>query len=81
MATEKKTCEVEVWVLVDADGNYVASASEDALADLYDADVGADASTGRRVVKVTLTVPLPQTVELTGEVTDDEDAPVLTAAK
>jgi hypothetical protein len=47
---------VEVWVMVDADGNAVASHDADLLGELYDDHVGNDAGTARRVVKVELTV-------------------------
>jgi hypothetical protein len=54
--------EVEVWVLVDADGNAVASTDPDQLADLYDEQVSADAGTPRRRVRVVLTVEVADVV-------------------
>jgi hypothetical protein len=66
------TCEVEVYVLVDGDGNYVASEDADALADRYDEVAGNDAATARRRVKVVLTVPLPVEAVLRGTVPELE---------
>jgi hypothetical protein len=57
----------EVWVMVDANGDYVASHSKDALGELYEADIGyLSECEGIRRVKVVLAVPLPEVVELTG---------------
>lgn len=67
-------CDVELWVLVDEDGNHVAHHDVDQLADLYDEAIGGDAGKARRVVKVTLSVPMPEVTELTGVV--PELAPV-----
>lgn len=64
-----ETTTVEVWVLVDEDGNYVASHDVDRLCEEYDDVIGGDRdSTSFRRIKVTLTVPLPKPVELTGVV-------------
>lgn len=66
-----KTCQVEIWLLVDADGNYVATHDEAELGDSYENCIGTlaeAAEMGCRRVKVTLTVPLPVTTELTGTV-------------
>jgi hypothetical protein len=52
--------EVELWVLVDENGDY--EVSKDA------ADLQADAGLASRVVKVTLRVPTPEPVELEAEI-------------
>jgi hypothetical protein len=61
--------DVMVSVLVDANGNAVATHSDDldALTELYDHEVGEDSNMPRRVVMIKLRVELPQEVELTGE--------------
>lgn len=60
-----ETCEIEVWVLVDEDGNAVADCNPDHLKDEYEADVGElETHVARRVVKITLTIPKPQAVSL-----------------
>jgi hypothetical protein len=66
------TTQVEVWVLVDENGDAVSSCDPDCLSDLYEEHIGSDHATGRRVVKVVLTVPLPKPVELSGVVPADE---------
>lgn len=62
------TATVEVWVLVDAVGDYSVGADEEAVAARYAEEVGANDSIAKRIVKVTLTVPLPRAVELVGVV-------------
>ncbi|WP_439628825.1 hypothetical protein [Gemmata sp.] len=73
--------EVEVWVMVNDQGEYVAHADPDKLAEVYAADVGelADAG-GLRRVKLTVNVPLPEPFELRGEVKVEEAAGDLKAA-
>jgi hypothetical protein len=71
---------VTVWVLVDGDGNHVAHDDEAALVDAYEERIQplADAG-GVRRVKLTVKVPLPVTIELSGEVTADETQTGLSA--
>jgi len=79
MAVE--TCEVEVWVLVDADGAAVADCDPDHLKDEYEADHGEfDPAKPTRLVKVTLTVPLPAAVELVGTIPEEVDGGSLRVA-
>jgi hypothetical protein len=71
-----QTTQVEVWVLVDANGDYaVGRDAADARED-YDNDIGNDVDEmgGFRLVKVLLTVPLPVVVELSGTVPADGQA-------
>lgn len=70
------TVEVELAVLVDADGNYVASHDEAALLPQYDDEVGRsdDSPVPYRIVRVKLTVSLPVVPTLTGVVPADGDA-------
>ncbi len=65
--------EVEVWVLIDADGLAVSDCLPEHLKDEYEADHGQelDPSTPTRIVKVTLRVPLPKAVEMTGTVPEE----------
>lgn len=66
------TTTVEVWIVVDSCGDYVVAKDEADLNDVYESDIQAlgDAE-GLRRVKVTLTVPLPVVVELSGTVPAD----------
>lgn len=61
-----RTTTVEVWVAVDEDGGYVVGSSRE------DAVESADAEKGYRLVKATLTVPVPEVIELTADVSSDE---------
>ena len=71
----QQTTTVEVWILVDSNGDYAIAKDSSDLADAYEQDIQAcsDAE-GLRRVKVTLTVPLPEPVELTGTVPAQGDA-------
>lgn len=62
------TIQVEVWVLVDENGDYIASHDVDQLGEIYESQISADCGTAKRKVKVLLTVPLPEPVTLTGTV-------------
>jgi hypothetical protein len=59
-----KFIEVEAWVIVDGDENYVVSHDEESAAEKYGEDVGDAHATPRRTIKVKLTVPVPEVVEL-----------------
>jgi hypothetical protein len=61
---------LEIWAMVNEDGEYVASHDEDSLTELYDDSIG---GTPRncRTVKLTLTVSLPRGVEVSAELPDD----------
>lgn len=64
MATE--FIEVEVFVLVDADGDYRTGHDEESVNELFNSDLNSDGA--RRMVKVVLQVPKPTAVVLRGEV-------------
>ena len=55
--TEKPAAALEIWAMVNDDGEYVATHDEDNLSDLYDDCVGGTPANCRSV-KLTLTVPL-----------------------
>ncbi len=69
-----KTMQVEVWVFVSETGEYAVGADEAQAADQFVEDVGDLAEIGHRRIKVRLTVPVPETVTLTGEVPAEGDA-------
>ena len=64
-----KTVEIEVFVCVDDCGDYAVGKESANAIEAYEGEVQAltDAG-GFRMVKLTLTVPLPEIVEMTGEV-------------
>lgn len=58
---------VEVWVLVDADGGFVASHDDGLLTELCDEHIGGDAGLARRLICCKLEVAFDPVV-LTGTV-------------
>lgn len=66
MAKVVETCEVEVYVVVDSAGDYGVGRDEDEACEDYDSDIGGTSC--RRIVKVKLTVPLPEAIVMTGVV-------------
>lgn len=58
---------IEVWVLVDEQGNHVCSPDADSLAELYEEKIGGTAELARRVLRLVVLVPLPEAVVLRGE--------------
>ncbi len=72
---------VEVFIVVDADGQYVVGTSEDAVSEAYDNDIGTSAATCRRVVKVTINVTVPESLEIEVDVPEvEESEPTVTVA-
>lgn len=73
MATTYKV--IEVWVAVDADGDYECGADQAAAAERYrDCVCDPDGERGMRLVKLSVKVPLPTVIELSGEVAVEESA-------
>lgn len=72
--------ELVVWVVVDEDGDYDCAGDADDAAARYSENVcdPTGIPRGLRRVKLTVKVPLPQTIELSGEVVADESAAGLT---
>lgn len=64
--------EVELWACVDASGDYGVGKDEEAACQAYEDDIGGTAP--RRLVKLTVKVPAPAVVELTGEAPADAEA-------
>lgn len=63
-----ETTTVEIWVLVDETGHYVAHTDRDALEERYEEEIGRTSGEATRVLKLTVNVPTPKPVELTAEV-------------
>lgn len=69
--TARQTCTAEVWVMMDADGCYVVGSCPNSAREAYAEQVRPlDECEGFRLVKVTVKVPLPKAVELTGEASE-----------
>ncbi len=62
-----KSATIELWVLVDAGGDFGFGRSGEEAAEHYEENIGGFPGASR-LVKVTLNVPLPVVVELTGDV-------------
>lgn len=58
--------EVEVWACVDGAGDYGIGKTDEDAQQAYEDDIGGNAP--RRLVKLTVKVPAPAVIELTGEV-------------
>ena len=72
MSQHSEKAALEIWAMVNEDGEYVASHDEDSLGDFYADSIG---GTPRncRTVKLTLYVSLPRGVEVSAELPDDAD--------
>jgi hypothetical protein len=73
--------DVTIYVLLDENGNFVFAADENELGDKYDDEVGEGAGLARRIFRifqVTLSVPLPKTMVLTGTIPAKPNEAVLT---
>jgi hypothetical protein len=69
------TTTLEVWTCVDANGDYAVGTTEEAAREKYEEDIGAlNEASGFRLVKVNLTVPLPEVIELEVEADEPEEA-------
>jgi hypothetical protein len=71
MTQHTEQAALEIWAMVNEDGEYVATHDEDNLEDLYSDCIG---GTPRncRTVKLTLIVSLPRGVEASAELPDDD---------
>ncbi len=79
MATQH--AEIEVWVLVDSDGDYETATTEETARERFEENVGnLNERAGSRLVKLTVKVPLPTVIELAGEVMCEESETALKVA-
>lgn len=67
-----QTCDVEVWVMVNDQGEYVAHEDNDQLAEAYGERIGElNEAGGIRRVKVKVRVPLPEVIEVEAEAEEE----------
>lgn len=59
--------QIEVWVLVDEDGEYVMAKEAAELAEQYKVEINGGAELARRVVKLAVAVAVEPFVTLVGE--------------
>ena len=53
--------EVTVFVLVDGNGDYIATHDSDRIDELYDEDIGGEVTLNKRLVEMKVKVPTPRT--------------------
>jgi hypothetical protein len=70
--------ELEVWVVVDENGDYVVANSQADAALRYAEDVNGDGA--QRQFRIVLNVPAPRPVELVADVPAESDAGTLRVA-
>lgn len=70
MATEYVT--VEVWVKLNEAGDYDCGCDPEQAGERFEDSIGHEQDQGYRMVKLTVKVPLPKAIELTGEVAVEE---------
>ena len=63
---------IEIWVTLDANGDYACGVSDDDCDEKYAENIGG--TVARRMVKVVLTMPIPVPVVLRGTVLAESDA-------
>ncbi len=73
-------CEIEVWVVIDEDGDYAVGKDRESAAESFESDIGFNNENGTRRVKLTVSVPLPEAIELTGTVATVEEPGELTTS-
>jgi hypothetical protein len=69
-----ETIQCKAWILVDSCGDYAIGGCEQAARDEYENNIqDLNECDGFRLYQISLTVPLPSVVELTGEVPAEAD--------
>ncbi len=68
---EETTAEIEIYAVVDRDGDYEVGKDEDEALERYGDNIGAYAS--RHTIKMSLTVPLPKPIEVSATLPEKED--------
>jgi hypothetical protein len=73
--------EVEVWVMVDEEGQSVVCGDKDKLQERWEEEVGDfDPGTAKRLIRATIRVPMPCVVELEAEIAAEPGAAELKVA-
>jgi hypothetical protein len=67
---QSENASLDVWLMVNDDGEYVATHDEDNLTELYDDCVGGTPA-NCRTVHLSLSVPLPRAVSVSAELPKD----------
>ena len=64
--------DIEIWVTLDANGDYACGVSDDDCDEMYATNIGG--TVARRMAKVVLSMPIPVPVVLRGTVPAESDA-------
>lgn len=72
---------IEVYVLIDENGEHVVSTTIDDLAEKYNRYIGGDADLARRIVRLDVAIPLPRIAVVSAEAPDQDDAGLSMRAK
>ncbi len=68
------TVECEVWILVDADGNYTAGTDAEEVTQKHEEDMAQlNGTYGFRMVRVKLQVPLPRPIEVSCVIPEEQE--------
>jgi hypothetical protein len=75
MSDKPKTprAQCDIWLMIDGDGEYVASHDEETLSELYSEHVGG-VPANCRTIHLSLSTPLPCGVEAFAKLPDEADA-------
>lgn len=65
------TVSLSVFVMIDEDGNHAVHIDRDELKNAYDNDIGGDDILAKRVIALTINVPLPRDLAVTVDVPDE----------
>ena len=63
--------EIEVWVMVDENGDYGVGRDTDSMASDYVDNIGNDDTCSKRHIKLTIKVPKPKPLEVTFTLPDE----------
>jgi hypothetical protein len=73
--TDTATTEIEIFVMIDQDGDYVIAKDADDLGSRYEEEIHSSPPNATRVFALKLTVPMPKATVVTATL-PDTDGPV-----
>ena len=66
-----ETADIEIYVVVDSDGDYEVGINDEEATERYGETIST--SLPRRLIKMTITVPLPRAIEVTAAIPEKDD--------
>jgi hypothetical protein len=70
-ASAANVAEIEIYLVVDTSGDYEVGVNEDDATERFGENIAGDAI--RHMIKMTITVPLPRTIEVSAALPERED--------